>query len=78
MSLTSIVHEINERAKSHLIGQLPEFRKKLKGLSRLPARNIFSLQTTFERYAFHAGVGKSYSSMLDSMATGGIEGFGTA
>jgi hypothetical protein len=55
MSLNSIVREINERAKSHLIGQLPEFRKKAKGLSRLPARNIFSLQTTFERYAFHTG-----------------------
>jgi hypothetical protein len=55
LSLASIIKEINKRSKSHLIGRLPEFRKRAKGLSRIPARNIFSLQTTFERYAFHTG-----------------------
>jgi hypothetical protein len=55
LSLASTVREINKRSKSHLIGQLPQFRKTAKGLARLPGRNLFSPQTTFDHYAFHNG-----------------------
>lgn len=55
LSLALITGEINRRSKIHLIGHLQEFRKDVKGLARLPSRDIFTPQTTFERYAFHAG-----------------------
>jgi hypothetical protein len=54
-NLDSIASEINELAKTHPIGALQEIRKNLKGLERLPTRDIFTSLTTSERWAFHHG-----------------------
>jgi hypothetical protein len=55
--LAEIVEEINSRAVNYRVGALQSLRKKLRGLARLPTRNIFSSQTTFEegQFAFHHG-----------------------
>jgi hypothetical protein len=53
-NLDSVVSKINSLAKTHPIGMLPEIRKELKGLQRLPA-HIFTSKTTKEEYAFHHG-----------------------
>jgi hypothetical protein len=51
----AIVAEVNSRAKDHPIGRLQEIRKRLKGLSRLPGRDVFAKATTFDEYAYHWG-----------------------
>jgi len=53
--LSSIVGEVNIRASRHPIGSLQEIRRGLKRLERLPAKTIFTSQTTFEKWAFHHG-----------------------
>jgi hypothetical protein len=53
--LYSIISEINSRARTHSIGKLQEIRKQLKGLKHLPAKDIFTSSTTFDRWAFHHG-----------------------
>ncbi|MBI5354697.1 MAG: hypothetical protein HZB50_18805 [Chloroflexi bacterium] len=50
----AIVVEVNSRAKDYQISSLQEIRKKLKGKRSL-MKNIFTSQTTFDRYAFHHG-----------------------
>jgi len=54
-TIVEISQEINRRAETHAIGHLQEIRRELKGLSRLPTREIFSAQTIADDYAFHAG-----------------------
>lgn len=54
--LQTIVTEINSRAKDYQIGNLPEIRKKLKGLKRLPPQSIFDLlPSANNNWAFHHG-----------------------
>jgi hypothetical protein len=55
MSLSTIVREIDQRARTRPIGRLQKLRKDLKNLKRLPGRHIFSSKTTFKDYAFHFG-----------------------
>lgn len=55
IDMKSIVSEVNARAKTHLVGQLQELRRKLKGLKRPPTQSIFTAATTFDRWAFHSG-----------------------
>jgi hypothetical protein len=50
-----IVVEVNVRAKHHPIGQLQGIRRRLKGLSRPSAQDIFTKATTFDEYAYHWG-----------------------
>ncbi len=45
----------NELAPPHPIGKLQDLRTQLKKLSRRPGDKIFSVQTTFETWAFHHG-----------------------
>ncbi len=75
MSLRSIVSEINLRAKRHPIGGLQEIRKDLKGLQRLPTRDIFTSLTIFEKedYAFHNGGRKELQFNIGVERVGGIE-----
>ncbi len=54
-NLDLIVSEINSLAKAHPIGKLQEIRKELRGLQRLPTRDIFTSLTTSEEWAFHHG-----------------------
>lgn len=54
LNMHSIAREINLRAKTHAIGTLPEIRKDLKQLNRLP-KDIFTSHTTFDTYAYHHG-----------------------
>ena len=53
--MEEIANELNLRSESHKIGSLQEIRRKIKGLARLPTRNIFSAQSIQEDYAFHLG-----------------------
>jgi hypothetical protein len=47
--------KLNTRAQYHPIGQLQKIRKDLKGLSRLPSKELFDSRTRFRYYAFHFG-----------------------
>ncbi len=47
--------ELNTRAQYHPIGRLQVIRKDLKGLRRLPSKELFDSRTRFPRYAFHYG-----------------------
>ncbi len=51
----TIAAELNSRSRTHAIGGLQKLRTALKGLSRTPGHNIFSAQTTTDRWAFHHG-----------------------
>jgi hypothetical protein len=55
--VSSLVAEIERRARTREIGRLQEIRKELKGKSRLPWRSIFHQDTIREKagYAFHYG-----------------------
>lgn len=53
--ISKIAEEINQRATSHAIGSLQEMRVSLKGLSRRPARQIFTSQTIHDGWACHLG-----------------------
>jgi hypothetical protein len=57
VSLTSIVQEIERRAKTREIGRLQQIRKELKGKARLPYHSIFHPDSIREKggYAFHYG-----------------------
>lgn len=47
--------DLNARAQSHPIGELQSLRAELKGLSRRPGTEIFSVQTIQSHWAFHRG-----------------------
>lgn len=55
IELSSIVSELNERAKTHPLGGLQEIRKEIKNLKRKSTNEIFSHLTTFEKWSFHHG-----------------------
>jgi hypothetical protein len=55
IELSSIVSELNERAKAHPLGGLQEIRKELKNQKRISTHRIFSPLTTDEKYSFHHG-----------------------
>ncbi len=55
IDLKSIIEELHKRSFNYHIGDLQKIRKKIKGLQRLPNRNIFSSRSTFDDYAFHYG-----------------------
>jgi hypothetical protein len=50
-----IISELNLQARKHSIAKFREIRKKLKSLSKLPPKDIFTKRTTFDSYAFHDG-----------------------
>lgn len=57
--LPAIAAELNAKADGHLIGELQEIRKNLKGLKRRPGSDIFRIEgqskTVFPEWAFHFG-----------------------
>jgi len=55
INIPDIASELNELASAHPIGRLQDIRTQLKGLNRRPGDKIFSVQTTFESWAFHHG-----------------------
>lgn len=55
MNLLEITIFLNEHSKNYNIGNLQNIRRELKGLTRLPSKNIFDWRTTFDSYAFHVG-----------------------
>lgn len=70
--LDVIISEINSQAKTHRIGKLPEIRKKLKGLKRLPT-DIFTAQTIFDEWAFHHGGRKELQFNIGIDRTGDVD-----
>ena len=54
-NISDIANKLNELASTHPIGKLQDIRTQLKKLSRRPGDKIFSVQTTFEDWAFHHG-----------------------
>ena len=55
LNITRIAGELNERARTHPIGQLQSIRKTIKGFRRQPSKDIFTSQTIHEGWAFHHG-----------------------
>ncbi len=55
LNIPGIAKKLNELAPRHPIGKLQDIRKQLKKLHRRPGDKIFSVQTTFDRWAFHHG-----------------------
>ncbi len=55
MSLLEIVNEVNIRAESHPVGELQEFRKKIKNLKRIPSKFIFPSTLISDEWVFHRG-----------------------
>jgi hypothetical protein len=55
LDVNAIAQRLNERARTHPVGELQTIRAELKGLARRPGTNIFSAQTTHEDWAFHHG-----------------------
>jgi hypothetical protein len=47
--------EINAAASEYEISRLQEIRRELRGLPRLPRRQIFSNRSIFDEWAFHSG-----------------------
>ena len=78
--LTTIVNEINNRAKQYNVGALQQIRKEILGFKRLPSREIFTSVTTFDDWAFHHGGRKElqFNIGLESLEGGGEIRFGVA
>lgn len=58
MSLQEIVTALNERARDHRIGELPEWRKQHKGKNRLPRTLFYAKVPKADQdrdYVFHVG-----------------------
>src|SRR5437588_9629675 len=55
LNIPDIANTLNELASSHPIGKLQDIRTKLKRLNRRPGNKIFTIQTTFDDWAFHHG-----------------------
>ena len=55
MNLSEIIQELNERAKTHPVGDIQNFRKKIKGLQRVPTKLIFHSQPRDPEWTFHSG-----------------------
>lgn len=55
MNLSEIIQELNERALGHPVGEIQNFRKKIKGLQRVPTKTIFSSKPMDKEWTFHSG-----------------------
>ena len=55
IDIPKIAKELNSRACTHAVGSLQEIRADLKALARQPGHDIFSPQTTHDKWAFHHG-----------------------
>lgn len=55
LNIHAIADKLNELAPPHPIGKLQDIRTQLKKLNRRPGDKIFSVQTTFDDWAFHHG-----------------------
>lgn len=55
LDIHAIADKLNELAPPHPIGKLQDIRTQLKKLNRRPGGKIFSVQTTFDDWAFHHG-----------------------
>ena len=55
LNIPAIANKLNDLASAHPIGKLQDIRAQLKKLNRRPGYKIFSVQTTFDNYAFHHG-----------------------
>ncbi len=55
LDIRSIANNLHELARLHPIGKLQDIRTQLKKLNRRPGDKIFSVQTTFDDWAFHHG-----------------------
>jgi len=50
-----VISELNLLARNHPIAELREIRHRLKGLTKLPPKDIFTKRSTKDHYAFHDG-----------------------
>lgn len=73
--MKTIADELNHRSESHAIGSLQEIRQELKGLSRRPARHIFSSRSIKEDYAFHWGGRTELQFNVGWETVGGVQHF---
>ena len=55
LDIPSIAKKLNDVAPPHPIGKLQDIRTQLKKLNWRPGDKIFSVQTTFDDWAFHHG-----------------------
>jgi hypothetical protein len=55
MNIEEIARQLNERAKTHPIGDLQKIRQKIHNLKKLPNKYLFSKKTTSNERAFHVG-----------------------
>src|SRR5260221_4813031 len=55
LDIPTIADKLNALAPAHPIGKLQDIRTQLKKLNRRPGDKIFSIQTTFDDWAFHHG-----------------------
>lgn len=55
LDIRGIADKLNTLARPHPIGKLQDIRTDLKNLKRRPGDKIFSVQTTFDDWAFHHG-----------------------
>jgi hypothetical protein len=56
MKIRELALKLNEASKDYKIGNLQEIRKEIKGLKRLPGKNIFNLAKIKDHtWAFHIG-----------------------
>jgi hypothetical protein len=56
MEIRELALKLNEASKDYKIGNLQEIRKEIKGLKRLPGKNIFNLAKIKDHtWAFHIG-----------------------
>ena len=69
--LRAFTKELNSKAQSYRIGTLQQLRSDLHGLQRRPGRDIFTPQTTFDKWAFHHG---GRSELQFNIGTDGTDG----
>ncbi len=55
LDILGIAQKLNKLARPHPIGKLQDIRTELKKLKRRPGDKIFSVHTTFDKWAFHHG-----------------------
>jgi hypothetical protein len=55
LDIAQVAETLNGQANTYRIGQLQTIRKAMKGLRRLPSRDIFTGRTIHDDWAFHHG-----------------------
>lgn len=55
LDIGHIAQKLNELARDHPVGQLQSMRTSIKRLERQPSKDIFTVQTIHEGWAFHHG-----------------------